>query len=219
GPADDASASADEPLAPAAPALPPADRAPEAADSADRASAPASPTPADVAPADVAPADPTGRPVPPSPADSPLDRSGNPLILQAPTTAPDQDAPTRPTLSSQEPLTLERIIAVWPAVLAAVGTANRMLAAVVADAVPVELTDHRLLLAFPADGGFLRRKAEDSPNRVAVADAVRAVTGRTLTLAYDLRELASPTDPPATLTDAEWVARLKVEFDAHELDA
>jgi DNA polymerase-3 subunit gamma/tau len=94
-----------------------------------------------------------------------------------------------------------------------------MLAAVVADAVPVELTDRRLLLAFPADGEFLRRKAEDSPNRTAVADAIRAVTGRTLALAYDLRDLATPSDPPATLTDAEWVARLKIELDAHELDA
>jgi DNA polymerase-3 subunit gamma/tau len=154
----------------------------------------------------------------PPPAEPPLDGSGNPLILQTPETAPEQQTTTPPALPS-EPLTLERIVALWPAVLEAVGTANRMLAAVVADAVPIELTDRRLLLAFPADGEFLRRKAEDSPNRIAVADAVRAVTGRTLTLAYDLRDLATPSDPPATLTDAEWVARLKVEFDAHELDA
>jgi DNA polymerase-3 subunit gamma/tau len=175
---------------------------------------PGSPTPGDLAPLA-----PPRAPPAPAPAESPRDRSGNPLILQAPETAPEHETPPPPTLPSQEPLTLERIVALWPAVLDAVGTANRMLAAVVADAVPVELTDRRLLLAFPADGEFLRRKAEDSPNRTAVADAIRAVTGRTLALAYDLRDLATPSDPPATLTDAEWVARLKIELDAHEFDA
>jgi DNA polymerase-3 subunit gamma/tau len=154
---------------------------------------------------------------PPPPADPPPPAAGH--HPQPPETAPQQQDSTLSALASHEPLTLARIVALWPAVLDAVGTANRMLAAVVADAVPVELTDHRLLLAFPADGEFLRRKAEDSPNRIAVADAIRAVTGRTLTLAYDLRELATPSDPPATLTEAEWVARLKIEFDAHELDA
>ena len=156
-------------------------------------------------------------PSPPPPAEPPPPPPGR--AVQAPETAPQHTDSTLPALSSPEPLTLERIIALWPAVLDAVGTANRMLAAVIADALPVELTDHRLVLAFPLDSAFLRRKAEDSPNRLAVADALRVVTGRTLALAYDLREPATPSDPPATLTDAEWVARLKVEFDAHELDA
>jgi DNA polymerase III subunit gamma/tau len=162
---------------------------------------------------------PLARPPAPPPADHPIAGSLPAPDLQAPDTAPEQKAPTLPALPSPEPLTIARILALWPAVLDAVGTTNRMLAAVVADAIPVELTDHRLVLAFPADGEFLRRKADDSANRVAVAEALRTVTGRTLTLAYDLRELAPPAEPPATPTNAEWVARLKVEFDAHELDA
>ena len=115
-------------------------------------------------------------------------------------------------------LTLERLVELWPAVLEAVGQTNKMLAAVIADAGPVELTDRRLVLAFPADSAFLRRKADDQPNRKAVADAVRAVTGRTLSLAYDLRELeGSAVGPAAPLTEEEWVARLKAEFDGEEL--
>jgi DNA polymerase-3 subunit gamma/tau len=169
-------------------------------------------------PAD-APPRPLARPQAPPPADHPIAGSPPAPDLQAPDTAPEQKAPTVPVLPSPEPLTIARILALWPAVLDAVGATNRMLAAVVADAIPVELTDRRLVLAFPADGEFLRRKADDSANRVAVAEALRTVTGRTLTLAYDLRELAPPAEPPPTPTNAEWVARLKVEFDAHELDA
>ncbi len=98
--------------------------------------------------------------------------------------------------------------------------ANRMLAAVIADAVPVELADRRLVLAFPVDSAFLRKKADDQANRQAVADAIRAVTGRSLALAYDLRELPGATGeaPPPPLTEEEWIARLKAEFDAEELD-
>jgi DNA polymerase III subunit gamma/tau len=206
--------------APAAPTSAPAAPTPVPAPPT---AAPATPTPASATPGSDAP---SGAPPPdatppagvlPPPAESPTAASQRSPAANE--TAPHPPETSREALASQQPLTLERILAVWPAVLEAVGTANRMLAAVVADAVPVELTDRRLVLAFPADGEFLRRKAEDSPNRAAVADAVRAVTGRTLALAYDLRELAPPTEPPATLTDAEWVARLKVEFDAHELDA
>jgi DNA polymerase-3 subunit gamma/tau len=118
--------------------------------------------------------------------------------------------------AAEAELTLERLVALWPAVLEAVRVGNKMLGAVIADAVPVELTDRRLVLAFPEDSAFLRRKADDQPNRQAVADAVRAVTGRTLRLAYDLREL-SDQEAPAPLTEEEWVARLKAEFDAEEL--
>jgi DNA polymerase III subunit gamma/tau len=154
-----------------------------------------------------------------SPPADPQPTGSSAAAAEPPPSAPQQPTPTATTLSSDDPLTLEHVLTLWPAVLEAVGTANRMLAAVLADALPVELTDRRLLLAFPADGEFLRRKADDSPNRAAVAAAVHAVTGRTLTLAYDLRELATVAEPVPTLTEAEWVARLKVEFDATELDA
>ncbi len=185
---------------------------------AQRRPAPPRPTP----PAPPHPTPPAASPTPPPRPHRPRPNPPRPLPApprKPPRAAPQQTDSTLPNPPSRDPLTLERIVALWPAVLDAVGTANRMLAAVIADALPVELTDHRLVLAFPLDSAFLRRKAEDSPNRLAVSDAVRAVTGRTLTLAYDLRQPVTPSDPPATLTDAEWVARLKVEFDAHELDA
>ncbi|MEA2373374.1 MAG: polymerase subunit gamma/tau [Solirubrobacteraceae bacterium] len=187
---------------PAAPQAPPAAPQPDPARSR---SAPAVPADHQSVPSPPPPAEPP----PPPPSRAPKE----------PEAAPQQTASNPPAPPTPEPLTLERVIALWPAVLDAVGTANRMLAAVIAGALPVELTDRRLVLAFPLDSAFLRRKAEDSPNRIAVADALRLVTGRTLTLAYDLREPTAPSEPPATLTDAEWVARLKVEFDARELDA
>jgi DNA polymerase-3 subunit gamma/tau len=221
--------------APPTPAAPHSPRAAPQAGPAPSRSAPAAPTgraeaeagdagdaaearpPAEPSLAAAAPDDHQSVPSPPPAAEPPPPPSSR--APKEPEAAPQQTDSNPPAPPTPEPLTLERVIALWPAVLDAVGTANRMLAAVIADALPVELTDRRLVLAFPLDSAFLRRKAEDSPNRIAVADAVRLVTGRTLTLAYDLREPAAPSEPPATLTDAEWVARLKVEFDAHELDA
>jgi DNA polymerase-3 subunit gamma/tau len=151
------------------------------------------------------------------PAPSP--RANVPLGVDAvgPVAAAAVVVPPLPPAPSGE-LTLERLVGLWPAVLAAVGQTNKMLAAVIADAAPVELTERRLVLAFPADSAFLRRKADDQPNRKAVAEAVAAVTGRTLSLAYDLRELeGSAAGPAAPLTEEEWVARLKAEFDGEEL--
>ena len=171
------------------------------------------PPPAAVAvPAPPPPA--TGSPAPPTA----LVVSGPPPPATGSPAPPAARVGPPPPPPADGDLTLERLVELWPAVLEAVGQTNKMLAAVIADAGPVEVTDRRLVLAFPADSAFLRRKADDQPNRKAVADAVRAVTGRTLSLAYDLRELeGSAVGPAAPLTEEEWVARLKAEFDGEEL--
>jgi DNA polymerase-3 subunit gamma/tau len=151
-------------------------------------------------------------PAPPPPPDGPLGVDAEGAAPPAAVVVPA--APPAPAGE----LTLERLVDLWPAVLVAVGQTNKMLAAVIADAAPVELTERRLVLAFPADSAFLRRKADDQPNRKAVCDAVHAVTGRTLSLAYDLRELeGSAVGTAAPLTEEEWVVRLKAEFDGEEL--
>jgi DNA polymerase-3 subunit gamma/tau len=127
-------------------------------------------------------------------------------------------APAEPVvaLRPSDPLTLERLVSLWPDVLDTVRASNAMLGAVVDDARPVELAGNRLVLAFGEDAAFLRKKAEERATRSALSEAVRAVTGHALTFSYELREGEGASQPPA-LSEDELVARLKDEFDAEEL--
>ena len=62
-----------------------------------------------------------------------------------------------------------------------------MLAAALEVAAPAALGDDGLTLAWPESSAFLKRKAEDPANRELIAKAIRAVTGSSLRLAYELR--------------------------------
>jgi DNA polymerase-3 subunit gamma/tau len=162
--------------------------------------APARPAPLRVAAPPAAP-----EPAPPSPPDA-----------DANTPAP---APVEPVLEVRAPpapsgaLTLERVTSQWPTVVDHVRATNPMLGAVIGDARPVELADDHLVLAFGEDAAFLHRKAEERANRSALADALRSVTGHTLTLSYELRSGEGPA-APQMLSEDELVARLLDEFDA-----
>jgi DNA polymerase-3 subunit gamma/tau len=93
-----------------------------------------------------------------------------------------------------------------------------MLAALLADARPVAVGERELTVAFPAEAAFLKRKAEQDDHRRVVTEALRAVTGRPLTLRFELREgpeLMSATGEP--LSGEELVRRFLEEFDAEEL--
>jgi DNA polymerase-3 subunit gamma/tau len=133
---------------------------------------------------------------------------------EAPSSA--QDAAQPAEAGEHLPLTLQSLIEAWPAVLDTVRTGNAMLGAVVEDARPVALDGNRLVLAFAADAAFMRRKAEDRANRTAVTDAVRSVTGQSLSLDYELRE-GEGAPAPAVLSNEEMVRAFKAEFDAEEL--
>jgi DNA polymerase-3 subunit gamma/tau len=122
----------------------------------------------------------------------------------------------RPAPSETAPLSLERLVGMWPDVLDTVRAGNAMLGAVVDVARPVELAGDRLVLAFGEDDPFLRQKAEERATRAALAEAVRAVTGHALTFTYELRE-GHGAPAPAALSEDELVARLKDEFGAEEL--
>jgi DNA polymerase-3 subunit gamma/tau len=178
----------------------PASRPPEAAPAPRRAEPAAAVAPA---PAPVAPV-----PVDAAPAGAPVEA---PVAVAAAVAEPV--APPPPAPGS---LTIEDVQRQWPSVLDAVRALNPMLGAVVGDARPVELEGDRLVLAFGEDAAFLRRKAEDRANRVALADALRSVTGHALTPSYEVRaDLAPPEAAP--LSDDELVARLLDEFDAEVL--
>jgi DNA polymerase III subunit gamma/tau len=117
-------------------------------------------------------------------------------------------------------LSLQAVVDSWPAVVDVVRGANAMVAALLADARPVAVSERELTLAFPSGAAFLKRKAEQDDHRRAAVDAFRQVTGQSLALRYELREAdARAHDPPdaPSLSGEELVQRFLEEFDAEEL--
>jgi DNA polymerase-3 subunit gamma/tau len=111
-------------------------------------------------------------------------------------------------------LELDQVQAVWPAVAEAVTEDNGMLGAALGAARPVALEADRLTVAFPADAAFVKKKAE--ANREPVQRALRGLTGQALTIAYELREDATPAGP-SLLGEEELIERLRAEFAAEEV--
>jgi DNA polymerase-3 subunit gamma/tau len=106
----------------------------------------------------------------------------------------------------------------WPAVVELVKERNAMLAALLADARPVHVSERELTLAFPPGAAFLKRKAEGDDHRRVATEALRAVTGHALVLRYELREaeeIASPAEQ--VLSGEELVRRFLEEFNAEEI--
>jgi hypothetical protein len=104
-------------------------------------------------------------------------------------------------------------------VLDAVREQNSMLAALLDGANPVALVGDELTVAFSESRAFLKRKAEDAPNRTALAGAIRTVSGHAVRLTYELRPDDEGPEPPVAprLSDDELVSHFLEEFDAEEL--
>jgi hypothetical protein len=118
----------------------------------------------------------------------------------------------------EAPFDLEAMRALWPAVLDTVREQNSMLAALLDGANPIALARDELTVAFSESRAFLKRKAEDAPNREALAGAIQTVSGHVVGLAYELRPDDGEEAPaPPKLSDEELVKHFLEEFDAEEL--
>ena len=108
---------------------------------------------------------------------------------------------------------LDQLQALWPAVGQAVTEENVMLGAAIGAARPVALEGDRLIVAFPPDAAFVKKKAEQG--RDLVQQALRGLTGRALGITYELREDGERSGP-VTLGEEELIERLRAEFAAEE---
>jgi DNA polymerase-3 subunit gamma/tau len=137
-----------------------------------------------------------------------------PAVTAVAVVDPDGPAPA-PSLE----LTLESFGQVWPAVVDSLREGTPMLAAVLEDAAPAELSEGGVTLAWPESSAFMKRKAEDPLNRELIANAIRSVTGSSLRLAYALRAEGEPAATVAApaLSEDDLVQRFMDEFDAEEL--
>jgi DNA polymerase-3 subunit gamma/tau len=134
----------------------------------------------------------------------------------------DPSAPAgEPSFSAAVELSLDSFGDVWPAVVDSLRAEAPMLASLLEDARPAALADQGLTLAWPESSAFLKRKAEDPANRELIAGAIRAVTGSSLRLAYELRAdhevVAQATAAEPALSEEDLVKRFMDEFDAEEL--
>jgi DNA polymerase-3 subunit gamma/tau len=111
----------------------------------------------------------------------------------------------------------------WPAVIELVRGGNAMLGVLLESARPQSVNERELVLSFPAEAAFYKRKAEQDDYRRTTAEAVRNVTGMALTLRYELAEVqphAGEDAPVAELkpmSDEELVQRFMDEFGAEEI--
>jgi DNA polymerase III subunit gamma/tau len=164
---------------------------------------------------------------PPAAARTPVAVEQPPPSEQAPRVESVEEARTPPLQPAPPapdgPRDVEAFDALWPAVVELVGAENKLLSAVLSEARPVGVSEEELTVAFPPSASFSKKKAEDSAHRATVTEALRQLTGqRRLRISYELREeLPPPADGQAGAaprTEEEWLARLKEEFDAKELD-
>jgi DNA polymerase-3 subunit gamma/tau len=138
----------------------------------------------------------------------------------APVPSPGPPAPAPDPEPEQPPsgLELQSAAELWPAVVEQVRERNAMLAALLADAKPVAVSERELTVAFPAGADFLKRKAEQDEHRRAAATALKQVSGRALAVSYELGEFgADEGEGQQTLSGEELVRRFMEEFDAEEV--
>jgi DNA polymerase-3 subunit gamma/tau len=112
-------------------------------------------------------------------------------------------------------LDLERLGALWPAVVDAVRSENAMVGACLETARPSALEADRLTIAFPVLAGFSRKTVER--NREVLQTSLRAVTGRALALEYAASDEHAHPDAQASLSEEELIERLKRDYGATEV--
>jgi DNA polymerase-3 subunit gamma/tau len=126
--------------------------------------------------------------------------------------APVVEAVAEPVGASD--IQLEQVQRLWPAALEILGE-DGMLGAALAETHPIALENGRLVIGFPPDSDFIRKKAE--AKRDVIQRALHGLTGATLVIALETSEKAAP---PAqrTLTTDELIETVKRDFGAVEVE-
>ena len=137
--------------------------------------------------------------------------------------AASEDSPAAGSIAHSADADVEDMRRMWPAVVELVRGGNAMLGVLLEGARPTAVTDRELVLSFPAEAAFYKRKAEQDDYRRATADAVRNVTGVARTLRYELSDAtpeatAGDSEAEATpMSDDELVRKFVEEFGAEEI--
>jgi DNA polymerase-3 subunit gamma/tau len=107
------------------------------------------------------------------------------------------------------------------AVLPAVEERSIPTASVLREAHPAGLAGDTLVVEFPRSAAFHRQLAEEPKNATLLADALYEVTGRRLSLAFELGENGGDVEPAEEeqpTSEEEFVSLIKDTFDAREIE-
>jgi DNA polymerase-3 subunit gamma/tau len=167
---------------------------------------------------------PTSAPELPAPSPEAHTEAAAPAVEGYPEPQPEPQIMRESLRPASDPadIDLEQIMSLWPAVVELVRSGNAMLAVLLDGAQPASVDDNELVLVFPAEAEFYKRKAEQDEHRKATAEALRNVTGIPLALRYELAEASAELAPelisePERLSTDELVARFVEEFGAQEI--
>jgi DNA polymerase III gamma/tau subunit len=134
---------------------------------------------------------------------------------------PGSVAEPRPAVPAGAPVDLAQLQEAWRrSILPAVEERSIPIGKTLSEAHPASLADDTLTLEFPRSAAFHLSLAEDPKNAALLRDALYAVTGRKLAVAFALgdgeREGASVDEGPASEEDV--LELMKSTFDARELE-
>ena len=130
---------------------------------------------------------------------------------------------TPPPKSEPDAEPVVGIETLWPAVLERVqeSEGGEMLAALLADARPASLEGDELVLEYPQSASFSKRKIADPANADRLAEALRLVAGRAVSVRVELRERDEEEVKAARiesgLSEDQAIERIKDTFDAEDL--
>jgi DNA polymerase-3 subunit gamma/tau len=146
--------------------------------------------------------------------------------------APVTEIPKRPKKKKEDPppegdsnpAPAVGIETLWPAVLERVheSEGGEMLAALLADARPAALDGDELVLEYPQSASFSKRKIADPANSDRLAEALRLVAGRPVSVRVELRERDDDEEVKASridsgLSEDQAIERIKDTFDAEDM--
>src|SRR4051794_1100798 len=153
-------------------------------------------------------------PAPPEKAAPPPPPQAQARGSAAPAPVVEAVAAPQPEAEADVELDLERVVHLWPAALEVLAD-DPMLSAALAETHPVSLDDGRLVIGFPPETDFTRKKAE--AKRDLIAKAIHGLTGATVTVALETVQEIAPAQA-RTLTADELVESVKRDFGAVEVD-
>jgi DNA polymerase-3 subunit gamma/tau len=107
----------------------------------------------------------------------------------------------------------------WPKVLGKIreGETGALLGALLEEAHPVGLEGGQLVIGFPADAAFKKRKAESQVSKLRIIESLRAVTGHDLSIRFEHSDELRPSGQGSLLSEENAIAAFKDAFDAEDV--